>query len=165
METASEGKRSRCTVMTPDNLHPLPRVIRLSQIPPKIEMTIFPADRLFIEAAQSPKHCDRLLKRLKRNRVEEVIIILLIASLAIAGLWFELSRFTRFFDVIANSTLNAKTPEVPELSTIGYLSIALTFTLLFEIGMLFHTDTCVKMILILQQQQSVENPAGASPAN
>lgn len=165
METEREGKRGRAASAASRVLRKLPGVLRLAAVRPNSEMTIFRTDRLFAEAAQSPKHCDRLLQRLKRSRVTILILLLVIAALAGAGLWYEASRFTRCVDTIANSSLGDKTPDVPGLSLIGYLSLTLTFTVFLELIFFNHTDTCVKMLIILQQQQSVARAKDAPDPN
>ena len=159
MEIAREGKRSRRAVAVSDILRAALGVLRLAEIPPANKMTIFRHDRLYTEAAQSPEHCDRLLKRIKRDRIIIAILILIIAALAMAGFLYEYSRFTRFLDAIVNSPPGSKTPDVPRVSFVAYLSCMLSFTVLVEMGMFFHTDACVRMLLILQGQQKVTRSA------
>ena len=148
--------------MTPDNLHPLPRVIRLSQIPPKIEMTIFRTDRLFAEAARNPERCDKLLKSWKRGRLVMLIFLIVFGALAIAGLCYELSRLHHFMDVIIDSKFGDKSPDGPKLSPFASLTLFCSITFFSEMIFLSYADTCVKMLVILQQQQKLTPPADAS---
>ncbi len=115
---------------------------------------LFRTDRLFAEAARSPEHCDKLLKRLQRARAWLLVIFILIACLAAAGLCYEFSRIMRFLDAIVISPPGSKTPDPPQLSLIALLSTMAMLTLPFEWATILHADACVKMLLILQQQQA-----------
>jgi hypothetical protein len=116
---------------------------------------LFRTDRLFIEAAQSPTHCDRLLKRLKRDRVFLSIVLIVVACAALGCLAWEFSRFSQYLDTIGSTSLTDLDKRLkPSLSWAGYVGIALSFQVIFEFVVLLHSDACIKMLLILREQQA-----------
>ena len=119
-----------------------------------IEM-FFRTDRLFIEAAQNPRHCDRLLKRLKRDRIFLWIVLIVVGCAALGCLAWELHRFSQYLDTIVSTPLSdlGKHSKV-SLSWAGYVGIGLSFQLFLDFAVLHHNDACIKMLLILREQQA-----------
>lgn len=128
------------------------------------KMPLFRTDRLFAEAAQSPEHCNKLLKRIKRGRLGLFIAVIVFGGLVIAGICYEISQLGRFIDNIVNLKYGDKSPDGPKLSTFAPVTLSLLLPFIVEFIFLLYADACVKMILILQRQQQAR-PTNTSAQN
>ena len=127
-------------------------------------MKLFRSDHLFEEAARSTESCDKLLKRLQRERKFNLISILV---LALVALTLCLLAFIPLMGWLHSPTF----PMPPSLdwlvtsfppSLIYSILMVLFVGLTGQFALMLHNDVCIKMLLFMRGHRPPPNTASDS---
>lgn len=130
-------------------------------------MNFFRSDHLFEEAARSADNCDKLLKRLQRERKLNLIFLLAQAFVALA---LCIAAFIPFIRWLRSPTF----PLPPALawivssispSFIYAISVPFFMGLAVQFGFMLHNDVCIKMLLFSRGHQARLNTANENTRN